>query len=68
MTAADSTGKAVEVISVAPRIVTFESRPNHGAEGDNTARRLKTLRDLFDEGLLSAVEYDAKRKEILGRL
>ncbi|MFC7541792.1 SHOCT domain-containing protein [Siccirubricoccus deserti] len=44
------------------------SRSGVGPEGSETARRLKALRDLFDQGLITAVEYDAKRREIIGSL
>jgi hypothetical protein len=63
----DATGKAVEVVSVAPRALP-SSQSARSDEGSDTARQLRSLRDLFDQGLISAVEYDNKRREILGRL
>jgi hypothetical protein len=66
-TALDATGKAVEVVSVTPRVLP-SSPPGSAGGSSDTARQLRSLRDLFDQGLISAVEYDNKRREILGRL
>lgn len=34
-------------------------------DGDSIEERLKTLASLYDQGLISGEEYEAKRKEIL---
>lgn len=66
--ALDATGKAVEVVGVAPRVVATSRPGGVSGEGSGTARQLRALRDMFDQGLISAVEYDSKRREIFGRL
>lgn len=65
--AADSTGKAVDVVSIAPRAVS-SSRPVAGADASGAPQRLRALRDLLDQGLISAAEYETKRRQILGSL
>lgn len=42
--------------------------PAPPATSDDLAAKLKKLKDLHDQGLITAEEYEAKRKEILGGL
>lgn len=39
-----------------------------GAPGDDSAAKLRRLKELFDQGLITQSEYDAKKAEILSRL
>ena len=53
---------------VSVRSMTADLRDGDGPAGDDPADRLATLRQLRDQGLITAAEYEAKRAEILSRL
>lgn len=64
----DGTGKAVDVVGTSPRLVASlpPQQPSRG--GGDTAQQLRALKDLFDQGLISATEYDQKRRDLLSRI
>lgn len=53
---------------VSVRNMTTDLRDGDGPAGDDLAERLATLRQLRDQGLITAAEYEAKRAELLSRL
>jgi len=63
--ALDSTGKAVEVVSVHPRAVVPSSSISGTSEVEKS---LVDLRKLLDQGLITPAEYENKRSSVLNRI
>jgi Short C-terminal domain len=53
---------------VTVRNMDFDMRDGDGPGGDDPAERLERLKALYDQGLITAAEYQAKRAEIVSGL
>jgi hypothetical protein len=64
----DGTGRAVDVVSTSLRLAASWPPQQPSKGGGDTAQQLRVLKDLSDQGLISADEYDQKRRDLLSRI
>lgn len=61
--------KAIDEYKDSMSMQTSVHRSSAGRSGsNNTANKMQELTDLFDQGLISRSEFDAKRKELLNKM
>ena len=61
--------KAIDEYNDGVSMQTSVRRSSSGRSGSNgTAGKMQELNDLFDQGLISRSEFDAKRRELLNKM